>query len=91
MTHHFAAEIKKTADLFNTVTKDEAKWSPYRQMVSNVFNAYPIRAFTLEQINGIARAAEGLPADASLQDALSFYVRHKVLRRRDRKFYEVNF
>jgi hypothetical protein len=86
----------QTKTLFQAITSDDTKWSPYRQMVANVFNAYPTRALTLEQIEAIARAVECLPGDASLKDAVSFYVRHKVLRSRANnnkgsRLYEVNY
>lgn len=88
-------EATRSAELFNTVTKDETKWSPYRQMVANVFNAHSTLALSVEQINQVANALYGLPKEASLQDALTFYVRAKVLRRRrahgGRNLYEVNF
>ena len=88
-------EATKTAELFAKITRDDTKWSPYRQMVANVFNAFHTRAFSVEQVELIARAVDGLPEASSLQDALSFYVRHKVLRTRrgsgGKKLYEVNF
>ncbi len=84
----------QTKALFDRITKDETKWSPYRQMVANVFNAFPTLALEVKNIEMVAQATQGLPEDGSLQDALSFYVRHKVLRTRrngGRKLYEVNY
>jgi hypothetical protein len=70
------------------------KWSPYRQMAVNVFNAFPTLALGVEQVDGVARAVYGLPADGSLKDALSFLVRNKQLRRRrsdnGTSLYEIN-
>jgi hypothetical protein len=82
-----------TRELMAFVNEAEA-WSPYRAMARNVFMAYPALALTLEQINGVARAIEGLPKDASLQDALTFLVKRKALRSRKkdgRRLYEVNY
>lgn len=84
-----------TRQLFDRITKDETKWSPNRQMVANVFNAFPTLALPVDSVNLIARGACGLPEGETLQDALSFYVRHKVLRTRSNgsraKLYEVNY
>ena len=85
---------EKSRELFQSVLSQDDKWSPYRQMTANVFNAYSSRALRLDQIEGVARIVEGLPADASLEDAVRFFVRAKVLRsRRDNggRLYEVNF
>lgn len=87
-------ETIATAALFDTVTKVDATWSPHRQMVSNVFNAFPTRALTREQITLVAQAVEALPQDADLTPTLAYYVRKGVLRTRSswgKKFYEVNF
>jgi hypothetical protein len=95
MTEAFTTERQTTAQLFNDVLRHtDTNWSPYRQMTANVFNAYYTRALTVEQIDGVARAIDGLPQDSSLQDALSFFVRKKVLRsrtERGKRFYEVNY
>lgn len=84
-----------TRQLFHGILGQAEKWSPYRQMVANVFEAYSTRALGVEQVNLIARAVECLPQDATLQDALTFYVRQKVLRARrsdsGERLYEVNF
>lgn len=82
-----------TRDLMAFVNEAEV-WSPYRAMARNVFLAYPTRALTVEQIDAVAQAIEGLPKDASLQDALTFLVKRKALRSRregGRRFYEVNW
>lgn len=82
-----------TRELMAFVNEAEV-WSPYRAMARNVFLAYPTLALTQEQIEGVARVIEGLPKDASLQDALTFLVKRKALRsyRKDgKRLYEVNY
>jgi hypothetical protein len=81
------------ADIFAFVNR-EANWSSYRAMVRNVFQAFPTMALTQDQIETIARTVYGLPADASLSDALAFLVKSKALRTRKsqgKRFYEINF
>lgn len=84
----------KAQDLFRANLRTDKDWSPYRQMVANVFTAYFTRALSLDSVEGVARAIEGLPLDAGLEDAVRFFVRRKVLRSRQangRRVYEVNF
>lgn len=87
-------ELKTAATLLAFVNNAEC-WSPYRAMARNVFLHYPNLALSIEQIEGVARAIDGLPQDASLKDALTFLVRRKALRTRKgqngKRLYEVNF
>ena len=98
MTH----EATITKALFQNVLhgrNHDKTWSPSRQMVSNVFNAYPNRALTAKQVTLVCKAVECLADvpenDQYVQDALTFFVRQKVLRSRlgdnGQRLYEVNF
>lgn len=97
MTDPFKTERETTKRLFDSILVDRQAecWSVGRQMVANVFNHYYTRALSVKQVDGVARAVERLAENQSLQDALTFYVKHQVLRSRKgdngTRLYEVNF
>jgi hypothetical protein len=88
----------KTVELFSITAKPEV-WSPSRQIVANVFKAFPTAAFSHEQVYLIGRAIGALkdcPENQEyIEDALKFFVRRKVLRSRmgnnKLRLWEVNY
>ncbi len=91
-------ELKQKADEMAKLCQATDVWSTSRQMVSNVFNAYPVRAFSAEQVFKIACAVDALAEcdenKVHIQDALTFWCRKKMLRSRPGRMgcrlYEVN-
>jgi hypothetical protein len=82
--------------LLDPIMRNPEMWSPARQMVANVFNAYPTRAYTAEKIIAITKAAESCSpeGDEYILDALKFLVRKKALRsyvKQGARLYEVAF
>lgn len=70
-------------------------WSPTRQATLNVFDAFPLRAFTAARVARIAEAVEGFEhGSLDLQAELTKLARQKVLRSRRANgatLYEINF
>lgn len=68
--------------------------SSTRVAILNVFNAYPMMAYTADKVQRIATVVEGIAFDpAKVSDSLKLLVREKVLRNRSEqgsRFYEIN-